>query len=112
MLLQLRIENLATIREMDVEFTAGFSILTGETGAGKSIMIDAILLVLGHRSDPGMIRTGEEHAVVEGIFSMPVNSDQGERFNIRRELEYSGITLDDELIVRCLVFVKVDKSGI
>ena len=47
MLLQLRIENLATIRELDVEFTAGFSILTGETGAGKSIMIDAILLVLG-----------------------------------------------------------------
>ncbi|MBC8219637.1 MAG: AAA family ATPase, partial [Proteobacteria bacterium] len=40
MLLQLRIENLATIRELEVEFSAGFSILTGETGAGKSIMID------------------------------------------------------------------------
>ena len=103
MLLQLRIENLATIRELDVEFTAGFSILTGETGAGKSIMIDAILLVLGHRGDPGIIRTGEEHALVEGIFSIPANSNQGEQFNIRRELEYSGITLDDELIVRCLV---------
>ena len=103
MLLQLRIENLATIRELDVEFTAGFSILTVETGAGKSIMIDAILLVLGHRGDPGIIRTGEEHALVEGIFSIPANSDQGEQFNIRRELEYSGITLDDELIVRCLV---------
>jgi DNA repair protein RecN (Recombination protein N) len=78
MLLQLRIENLATIRELEVEFTAGFSILTGETGAGKSIMIDAILLVLGHRGDPGIVRTGEEHAVVEGIFSIAANSDQGE----------------------------------
>ena len=103
MLLQLRIENLATIRELDVEFTAGFSILTGETGAGKSIMIDAILLVLGHRGDPGIIRTGEEHALVEGIFSIPANSDHSEQFNIRKELGYSGITLDDELIVRCLV---------
>ncbi|HIO61531.1 MAG TPA: hypothetical protein EYN39_06990, partial [Deltaproteobacteria bacterium] len=44
MLLQLSIENLATIRKLEVEFTDGFSILTGETGAGKSIMIDAILL--------------------------------------------------------------------
>ena len=71
MLLQLRIENLATISELEVEFSAGFSILTGETGAGKSIMIDAILLVLGHRGDPGMIRTGEELAVVEAIFTVP-----------------------------------------
>ena len=55
MLLQLRIENFATINELEVEFTRGFSILTGETGAGKSIMIDAILLVLGHRGDPDTI---------------------------------------------------------
>ena len=71
MLLQLRIDNLATIREIDVEFTEGFSILTGETGAGKSIMIDAILLVLGHRVDSNMIRTGESQAAVEAIFSLP-----------------------------------------
>ena len=70
MLLQLKIENLATIRELEVEFKNGFSILTGETGAGKSIMIDAILIVLGHRVDPDIIRTGEENAVVEAIFSL------------------------------------------
>ena len=103
MLLQLRIENLATIRELEVEFSAGFSILTGETGAGKSIMIDAILLVLGHRGDPGMIRTGEEQAVVEAIFSVPEKSVQGEQFDFRRELEESGVALDDEIIVRCQV---------
>ena len=68
MLLQLRIENLATIREIDVEFNKGFSILTGETGAGKSIMIDAILLALGHRGDSAMIRSGQEQTVVEAIF--------------------------------------------
>ena len=103
MLLQLRIENLATISELEVEFSAGFSILTGETGAGKSIMIDAILLVLGHRGDPGMIRTGEEQAVVEAIFSVPEKSVQGEQFDFRRELEESGVGLDDEIIVRCQV---------
>ena len=103
MLLQLRIENLATISELEVEFSAGFSILTGETGAGKSIMIDAILLVLGHRGDPGMIRTGEELAVVEAIFTVPEKSVQGEQFDFRRELEESGVALDDEIIVRCQV---------
>jgi len=103
MLLQLRIENFATISELEVEFTRGFSILTGETGAGKSIMIDAILLVLGHRGDPGMIRTGKELAEVEGIFAIPENPVNGEKFNIRKELELTGINLDDELIVRCIV---------
>ena len=103
MLLQLKIENFATISELEVEFTRGFSILTGETGAGKSIMIDAILLVLGHRGDPGMIRTGKELAEVEGIFSVPENPVNGEQFNIRKELELTGINLDDELIVRCIV---------
>ncbi|MED5483480.1 MAG: DNA repair protein RecN [SAR324 cluster bacterium] len=103
MLLQLRIENLATISELEVEFSAGFSILTGETGAGKSIMIDAILLVLGHRGDPGMIRTGEELAIVEAIFTVPKKSVQGEQFDFRRELEESGVTLDDEIIIRCQV---------
>jgi DNA repair protein RecN (Recombination protein N) len=103
MLLQLRIENLATIRELDVEFTKGFSILTGETGAGKSIMIDAIMLALGHRGDPAMIRTGEEQTVVEAIFSLAEDSEDIGEFNIRRELEESGIALDDEIIVRCVV---------
>jgi len=103
MLLQLSIENLATIRKLEVEFTDGFSILTGETGAGKSIMIDAILLVLGHRGEPGMIRTGEEQAVVEAIFSIPENSAHVEKFDLRSKLEESGINISDELIVRCLV---------
>ena len=66
-------------------------------------MIDAILLVLGHRGDPGMIRTGEELAVVEAIFTVPEKTVQGEQFDFRRELEESGVTLEDEIIVRCQV---------
>ena len=103
MLLQLRIENLATIREIDVEFTEGFSILTGETGAGKSIMIDAILLVLGHRVDSNMIRTGESQAVVEAIFSLPEKTANGGQFDFHRLLEESGIGLNEEIIIRCQV---------
>ncbi|MED5241945.1 MAG: AAA family ATPase, partial [SAR324 cluster bacterium] len=103
MLLQLRIENLATIREIDVEFTEGFSILTGETGAGKSIMIDAILLVLGHRVDSNMIRTGESQAVVEAIFSIPEKTANGGQFDFHSLLEESGIGLNEEIIIRCQV---------
>jgi len=103
MLLQLRIENLATIRELEVEFKNGFSILTGETGAGKSIMIDAILIVLGHRCDPDLIRSGEENAVVEAIFSLPNNNLQNTQFDLKIILEEAGINICEELIVRCLV---------
>ena len=106
MLLQLRIENLATIREIDVEFNKGFSILTGETGAGKSIMIDAILLALGHRGDSAMIRSGQEQTIVEAIFSLVEDSEQSGHLNIRRELEESGIAVDDEIIIRCVVSEK------
>ena len=106
MLLQLRIENLATIREIDVEFNKGFSILTGETGAGKSIMIDAILLALGHRGDSAMIRSGQEQTVVEAIFSLTEDSEQSGHLNVRWELEESGIAVDDEIIIRCIVSEK------
>ena len=106
MLLQLIIENLATIRKIDVEFNKGFTILTGETGAGKSIMIDAILLALGYRGDSAMIRSGEDQAVVEAIFSLEEDSEQSGHFNIRRELEESGIDVDEEIIIRCVVSKK------
>ena len=106
MLLQLRIENLATIKEIDVEFNKGFSILTGETGAGKSIMIDAILLALGHRGDSAMIRSGQEQTVVEAIFSLAEDSEQSGHLNVRRELKKSGIDVDDEIIIRCVVSEK------
>ncbi len=106
MLLQLRIENFATIEEIDIEFNKGFSILTGETGAGKSIMIDAIMLALGHRGDSTMIRSGKDQTLVEAIFSLADGSEQSSHLNIRRELAESGITVDDEIIIRCIVSAK------
>lgn len=73
MLWQLNIKNLAIIDDISIEFTDGFNILTGETGAGKSIIIDAINLVLGARADRELIRTGENAASVDAIFTVDGN---------------------------------------
>jgi DNA repair protein RecN (Recombination protein N) len=71
MLTYLKISHLAIIDEVEVEFREGFNVLTGETGAGKSILIGALNLLLGSRSSPDIIRTGEDEAVVEAIFELP-----------------------------------------
>ena len=97
MLLQLRLQNLATIKELEAEFDSGFSILTGETGAGKSILIDALLLVLGGRGDTGLVRTGEDNTIVEAVF------DLSETEGLRTQLEDAGIPVEDELILRCVI---------
>jgi DNA repair protein RecN (Recombination protein N) len=68
MLSSLRIQNFALIDELELEFGAGLNVLTGETGAGKSIILDAIDLVLGGKATSRMIRTGEVKAVIEGTF--------------------------------------------
>jgi len=68
MLKTLRINNIALISEVELEFGAGLTLLTGETGAGKSILIDALGLLLGGRAHADLIRSGEEMAVVEAIF--------------------------------------------
>ncbi len=68
MLHALHIENVAVIRRLDLDFTSGFSVLTGETGAGKSIIIDSINLLLGNRVSREVIRTGEDTAVVSAVF--------------------------------------------
>jgi DNA repair protein RecN (Recombination protein N) len=69
MLRFLRIRNLATIEDLQIEFEDGFSILTGETGAGKSIIIDSIRLACGEKADAEMVRTGRPEASVEAVFS-------------------------------------------
>jgi len=67
----LRIKNLATIEELELKLEHGFSILTGETGAGKSIIIDGIRLVLGEKATPEIIRTGKKETSTEAIFLIP-----------------------------------------
>lgn len=68
MLLSLHIENIAVIKRLDIDFNYGFTVLTGETGAGKSIIIDSINLLLGARADRELIRTGESIAMSCGVF--------------------------------------------
>ena len=71
MLGSLRIKNLATIEDLEIRFREGFSILSGETGAGKSIIIDGLKLVLGDKASPDLIRTGKTEATVEAVFRLP-----------------------------------------
>ena len=68
MLCQLSIQNIALIDALNLEFTEGLNVLTGETGAGKSIVIDAMNLALGERADRDLIRAGQDRAVVEALF--------------------------------------------
>ncbi len=68
MLLNLKIKNIAVIEEADIEFYSGLGVLTGETGAGKSILIDSISMLTGVRSNKELIRSGEESAAVFGLF--------------------------------------------
>ncbi len=75
MLKSLRVRNLATIEDLEVGFEPGFTVLTGETGAGKSILIDAIRLLLGEKGASDLIRTGRREAVVEGVFQ--TSGDEG-----------------------------------
>lgn len=71
MLSYLKVSHLAIIDKVDVEFRSGFNVLTGETGAGKSILIGALNLLLGARAGQDMIRTGEEEAEIEALFEIP-----------------------------------------
>ena len=68
MLVRLAIRNFALISELEIEFSSGLNILTGETGAGKSILFDALSAVLGGKIDSGMIRAGADRAVIEATF--------------------------------------------
>ncbi len=91
----LRIKNLALVEDLEWELAPGFTAITGETGAGKSIIIGALQLLLGERADKSLIRTGAEACTVEAIFS----GDDFSALNAR--LDESGIErVDDELLVR------------
>ncbi|RQN11828.1 DNA repair protein RecN [Clostridium butyricum] len=92
MLIQLNIKNFALIEEMTINFKEGFNILSGETGAGKSIMIDAIDFVLGGKFSKSLIRTGEDRTYVEALFTL----DGSKVCEVLDELD---IEYDDVLII-------------
>jgi DNA repair protein RecN (Recombination protein N) len=87
MLRLLRIRNLAVIEAVEVEFELGFNVLTGETGAGKSIVVEAVGLLLGTRASADMVRTGESQATIEALFE---DDRDGHEILIRREVSSSG----------------------
>ncbi|MBI2678843.1 MAG: DNA repair protein RecN [Candidatus Koribacter versatilis] len=94
MLLELRVENYAVIDNVAVEFAAGLNLLTGETGAGKSILIDALALLLGEKASADVIRHGAEKAVVAGVFEAPAKL-------VDPVLEANGLDSDSaQLILR------------
>ncbi len=94
MLLELVVENYAVVERLRVHFHAGLNLLTGETGSGKSIVVDALGLLLGSRASADMIRTGESRARVAGIF------DVKDHAGVRRLLEPAGLEVEDgELLV-------------
>ncbi len=97
MLRELLITNLAIIEKLHVEFSPGLNILTGETGAGKSIIIDAVNLILGGRASADLIRSGAKEASVEAVF------DLCGRESLVEALALAGIECDGELLVRRVV---------
>ena len=95
MLAELRLENYAVIDNVAVEFASGLNLLTGETGAGKSILIDALALLLGEKVSADVIRTGADRAVVSAVFELESAK------TVTRILEDNGIdTEEDSLILR------------
>ncbi|MDR0697166.1 MAG: DNA repair protein RecN [Christensenellaceae bacterium] len=95
MITSLHIKNIALIKELKLELTTGLNILSGETGAGKSIIIDSLNFVLGDKADKSLIRYGESTASVQVIFSTDNLSDE-----LKNTLNETGIELDDFLIIR------------
>ena len=93
MLSLLHIENIALIDQADISFGSGFNVLTGETGAGKSIIIDALGLLAGGRGSTEFIRKGEKKAVIQGLFTLPREANT---YNI---LEEYGIDSEDGQII-------------
>jgi DNA repair protein RecN (Recombination protein N) len=94
MLTDLYIKNFAIIDNLHVAFREGLNVLTGETGAGKSIIIDAVNLVLGGRASADLIRTGEEEATVEAIFDLSLHPE------ILAGLAENGVECDGELLIK------------
>ncbi len=93
MLITLRVTNFAIISELEINFESGLNIISGETGAGKSILVGAVNLLLGGRASPELIRTGFEEARVEGLF------DVSRVPSVKKILESHGFESGDDLLI-------------
>ena len=98
MLLEISIKNFAIIEEISLNFEQGMTVLTGETGAGKSIIIDAMNMMLGSRATIDVIRHGASKAEIEGLFAIEQSKALVEIF------EQQGLDMTEELIIRREIF--------
>src|SRR4030066_131742 len=94
MLIELTVRNLAIFEDVRVPFSAGLNIVTGETGAGKSLLVEAIRLALGEKADPVAVRTGEPEAEVTALF------DLSRRDDLRDAWEEAGLPGGEEVVLR------------
>src|SRR4051795_5827076 len=103
MLRHLAVHNVVLVERLELEFEPGLGVLTGETGAGKSILLDALGLALGARADTGLVRAGQEGAAVSAELELPpdhpihallgeqgIELEQGEPLIVRRTLKSDG----------------------
>jgi DNA repair protein RecN (Recombination protein N) len=97
MLLELKIENFAIIDKQTLFFKPGLNIITGDTGAGKSIIIGALSLILGARVTPELVKSTKKEAIVEALFSIPKESE------IKNELALCGIESGDEMLIKRII---------
>ncbi|MFX8160560.1 AAA family ATPase, partial [Acinetobacter baumannii] len=91
MLRHLSLKDFVIVPALELEFDAGFAVLTGETGAGKSILIDALQLALGGRGDAGVVREGAAKAEICAEFDLPLH--------LRGWLDEAGFDVDDALLL-------------
>src|ERR1700756_1638567 len=98
MLARLSIRDIVLIERLDIEFSRGLAVLTGETGAGKSILLDSFALALGGRGDSGLVRHGEAQGQVTAAFDVPRDHPA------RAILKANDIPADEDLILRRVQF--------
>lgn len=102
MLKEISIKNFAIIDSLSIDFSQGLTVLTGETGAGKSIVIDAVGLLVGGRGQSDMIRTGSDQAIVQGLFSLPKGHP------IRDILLNNGFDIDEDQLI---IYRQINRQG-
>jgi DNA repair protein RecN (Recombination protein N) len=115
MLSELRIENFAIISQLELSFTPGLNIFTGETGAGKSIIIDAVEMILGGRADATMVRAGASRAMVEAHFILSEETNQSVSKILEREAlidEYLTLSIGREIRPNGRSFARVNGRNV
>ncbi|WP_413290185.1 DNA repair protein RecN [Bdellovibrio sp. HCB337] len=106
MLLELKVSNFAIIENLHIEFETGLNILSGETGAGKSVLLKSLALLMGEKSSADTIRTGAQTATIEGSF------DIQKRHDIKKNLEEMGIEIEEDTLIVRRTISTGDKSKV